>query len=117
MKSDQEDNEESKVLIDTTINKKKPSKKKPIPPEELPVVGQKRLRPSKPIAKKSKKGNDEEEDEPSQEPEDGEEGSEDLSSQPVKKRKLAGDKEKVVRPKKVQKMPTVFKKGKWNPDV
>jgi hypothetical protein len=37
----------------------------------------------------------------------------------VKKRKLSQGKEKAVKQtgKKAPKMPTVFKKGKWNPDI
>lgn len=49
-------------------------------------------------------------------PDDEDEGSEEMS-QPVKKRKIADGKEKVVKQKKAPKMPAVFKKGKWNPDV
>lgn len=46
-------------------------------------------------------------------------GSYDDESKPVKKRKVGGGKEKIVKPKvkKPPKRPTVFKKGKWNPDI
>src|ERR1700733_6916631 len=95
-------------MIDTS-SKRKPvkkgvskSEKKPL---KVPKVGTKRTR-------KSKKGEEEDEDE--------EGGSEEGEESIVKKRKVSKGKAQVVKgekKKKAPKKPTVFKKGKWNPDI
>lgn len=118
MKEDEEDeeNDQSEVMIDTTSKKGKQAQKA----ESLPQVGQKRLRVSKKQnleesnessfvgATQNVEGQDEDENE-----------EDDDQSQPIKKRKITAGKEKIVKAKakKGIKRPTEFKKGRWNPDI
>ena len=87
----------------------------------MPVVGQKRLRSSKKKPIKKQEDSEEEPEEESQavNQDEGSFNEDDDDSQVVKKRKTGSGKAKVVKPKakKGKKMPTEFKKGKWNPEV
>jgi hypothetical protein len=107
-------------MIDTSKKRpaSKPAKKRE---PSLPKVGQKRLRKTPKKNLDNEDGDDDgdvEMEEPSAP--DGDDEDEEGASQAVKKRKVGPGKakaEKVPKPKKGPKMPTEFKKGKWNPDV
>ena len=113
-----ESNEESSEVEQINTSSRNVSKARKSLSKVATQIGQKRKR-----SVKGKNHRDEEDEDDALENEESHaissyEDASEGASQVMKKRKMSqGKEQKVKSAKKAPKMPTVFKKGKWNPDV